>query len=64
MRNVERTFAGTTIKGIVSNQEHTPLDECGEAYKDLDTVLNVLETEGVARIDRRMYPIANIKGGD
>ena len=64
MRNVERTFVGTTIKGIVSNHEHTPLDECGEVYKDLDTVLDVLEKEGIARIDRRMYPIANIKGSD
>lgn len=64
MRNVERTFVGTVIKGIVSNQEHTPLDECGEAYKDLDTVLEVLEKEGIAKRHLRLWPIANIKGSD
>jgi tRNA-splicing ligase RtcB len=64
MRNVERTFAGTTITGIVSNQEHIPLDECREVYKNLDVVLEVLVQENIAKIDRRMYPVANVKGCD
>ena len=55
---------GTVVKGIVLNTEHTPLDECGEAYKDLDVVLGVLENEGIARLSRRMYPVANMKGLD
>ena len=40
------------------------LDECGHVYKDLDEVLKVLETEGIARVAHRMYPVANIKGAD
>jgi len=40
----------------------TPLDECGHVYKDLDEVLAVLETEGIAKVAHRMYPVANIKG--
>jgi tRNA-splicing ligase RtcB len=64
MRSVERVLGGVTIKGIVGNCERTPLDECGHAYKDLDEVLAVLEAEGIARIDRRLYPVANLKGMD
>ena len=41
-----------------------PLDECGHVYKDLDEVLRVLETEGIARVANRLYPVANIKGTD
>jgi RNA-splicing ligase RtcB len=33
-------------------------------YKDLDAVLAVLESEGIARVARRLYPVANIKGTD
>ncbi len=64
MRNVERNFAGVTIRGIVGNTEHTPLDECAHVYKDLDAVLNVLEAEGIARVAHRLYPVANLKGTD
>jgi hypothetical protein len=42
----------------------TPLDECGHVYKDLGAVLGVLEAEGIARVARRLYPVANIKGTD
>ena len=49
MREVERDFAGVKIRGIVGNTERTPLDECGHVYKDLDEVLAVLESEGIAR---------------
>jgi tRNA-splicing ligase RtcB len=64
MRTIKRTFDGVEITGIVGNTERTPLDECGHVYKDLDEVLAVLETEGIARVDRRLYPVANIKGTD
>jgi tRNA-splicing ligase RtcB len=64
MRDVERQFAGITIKGIVGNTERTPLDECGRVYKDLDEVLGVLEAEGIAKVAHRLYPVANIKGTD
>lgn len=66
MRTIERRFGadGVVIRGIVGNTERTPLDECGHVYKDLDEVLQVLETEGIARVERRLYPVANIKGTD
>jgi tRNA-splicing ligase RtcB len=64
MREVRREFGGVVIRGIVGNTEHTPLDECGRVYKDLDEVLAVLEAEGVARVAHRLYPVANIKGAD
>jgi len=53
---------GTVIVGVETNQAQTPLDESGYAYKNLDTVLGVLEAEGIAKIARRMYPVANIAG--
>ena len=55
---------GTVVKGIMINGRKTPLDECGRVYKDLDTVLNVLEESKVAKVVRRLYPVANIKGLD
>ncbi len=64
MRYVKRTFGGVEIEGVVGNTRRTPLDECGHVYKDLDEVLRVLETEGIARVVNRMYPVANIKGTD
>jgi tRNA-splicing ligase RtcB len=62
MRDVKRTLGGVEIEGIVGNCERTPLDECAHVYKDLDTVLAVLEDEGIAKIAHRLYPVANIKG--
>jgi tRNA-splicing ligase RtcB len=64
MRHIRRTFGGVQIRGIVGNTRRTPLDECGHVYKDLDTVLGVLESEGIARVAQRLYPVANIKGTD
>jgi tRNA-splicing ligase RtcB len=64
MATVKRTFGGVPIEGIVSNHRHIPLDECGHVYKDLDEVLRVLEAEKIARVDKRLFPIANIKGAD
>lgn len=64
MATVQRTFGGVPIEGIVQNHSHTPLDECGHVYKSLDEVLAVLEQEQIARVERRLYPVANIKGTD
>lgn len=64
MRTVKRVLGGVEIVGIASNCPRTPLDECGHAYKNLDDVLGVLETEGIARIERRLWPVANLKGMD
>jgi len=64
MATVKRSFNGVTIEGIISNHKHIPLDECAHVYKDLDPVLDVLEAEKIARVDKRLYPIANIKGAD
>jgi tRNA-splicing ligase RtcB len=64
MATVKRTFAGVEIEGIVGNTRKTPLDECGHVYKDLDAVLEVLEAEGIAKVARRLYPVANMKGMD
>jgi tRNA-splicing ligase RtcB len=64
MATVKRTFNGVQIEGIMSNHRHIPLDECAHVYKDLDAVLGVLEAEGLARVEHRLYPVANIKGAD
>jgi tRNA-splicing ligase RtcB (3'-phosphate/5'-hydroxy nucleic acid ligase) len=66
MRGVVRYFGPDKIKitGIVGNTERTPLDECDSCYKNLDEVLTVLEDEGIARIHRRLWPVANLKGMD
>jgi tRNA-splicing ligase RtcB (3'-phosphate/5'-hydroxy nucleic acid ligase) len=64
MASVERCFGGVSIEGIVGNLRHVPLDECAHVYKDLDEVLAVLEGEGIARVAKRLYPVANIKGAD
>jgi tRNA-splicing ligase RtcB len=62
MKTITRTLGGVEVVGIVGNTDRTPLDECGHVYKDLDEVLGVLETEGIAEIKHRLYPVANIKG--
>jgi RNA-splicing ligase RtcB len=64
MASVKRTFGGVQIEGIVGNHKKTPLDECGHVYKDLDAVLAVLEAEGIARVEHRLYPVSNLKGAD
>jgi len=64
MKTVKRTFNGVTIEGIVGNHKHTPLDECGEVYKDLDEVVAVLEQADIATVHKRLYPVCNLKGVD
>lgn len=64
MRNIKRKLGGAIIKGIVGNTKKTPLDECGHVYKNLDDVLGVLENENIAKVEHRLYPVANLKGTD
>jgi tRNA-splicing ligase RtcB len=64
MRTIRRTFNGVEVVGIVGNTEKTPLDECEHVYKDLDVVLGVLESEGIANVAHRLWPVCNIKGVD
>jgi tRNA-splicing ligase RtcB len=64
MHEIVRDFGGVKITGIVGNTKRTPLDECARVYKNLDDVLAVLETEGIARVAHRLYPVANMKGMD
>ena len=64
MRSVQRTFNGVQIEGIILNQRKTPLDECGLVYKNLDEVTSALEVEGIAKVHRRLFPVANLKGAD
>lgn len=64
MRDVKRVLGGVEVTGIIGNTENTPLDECCHVYKNLDEVLNVLVENNIARIERRLYPVANLKGTD
>jgi tRNA-splicing ligase RtcB (3'-phosphate/5'-hydroxy nucleic acid ligase) len=64
MSDVQRVFGGVPIEGIVGNHKHVPLDECRHVYKDLGAVLDVLGQENIARVDQRLWPVANIKGSD
>jgi tRNA-splicing ligase RtcB len=64
MATVQRTFGGVPIEGIVTNHKHVPLDECRYVYKDLGAVLQVLTETNIARVERRLWPVANIKGTD
>jgi tRNA-splicing ligase RtcB len=64
MKNIKRSFGGVEIEGIAINNKHTPLDECAHVYKNLDSVLEVLTENKIARIANRLYPIANLKGVD
>jgi len=64
MHDISRQFDGVTVEGIVTNSKHIPLDECGEVYKDLDSVLGVLTNSGIATMSRRLYPVAVLKGTD
>ncbi|MCP3102527.1 RtcB family protein [Myxococcus sp. K15C18031901] len=50
--------------GILLNTRHTPLDESGPCYKNLDDVLETVEMAKLARVARRLKPVACIKGAD
>ena len=50
--------------GVVLNMRNTPLDESGPCYKDLEQVLGSVELAGLAHVERRLRPVACIKGND
>jgi tRNA-splicing ligase RtcB len=64
MRQVQRTFNGVQVEGIVTNTKHVVVDECGRVYKDLDSVLGVLQETGIAQLAHRLWPVANLKGAN
>jgi len=64
MRTTVRVLGGVEIEGVVTNTEKTPLDESDAVYKNLDRVLDVLVDEGIATVERRLWPVANVKGTD
>jgi tRNA-splicing ligase RtcB len=49
---------------ILINTRNVPIDESGPCYKDLDQVLNVVEVAGLAKVAKRLRPVAVIKGND
>lgn len=60
----KRTDLRMAKLGVLLNTRHTPLDESGPCYKDLGQVLGAVEEAGLARVARRLTPIACIKGND
>ncbi len=50
--------------GVVLNTRNTPLDESGPCYKDLEQVLGSIEMAGLAHVEKRLSPVACIKGND
>lgn len=50
--------------GVLLNTRNTPLDESGPCYKNLDDVLGAVELAGLAKVARRLKPVACIKGND
>jgi tRNA-splicing ligase RtcB len=74
-RRMSRTEARRTLRpdvtdrrlrqaGILLNTSRAPVDESGPCYKDLDEVLAAVEQAGLARVARRLTPLACVKGAD
>jgi tRNA-splicing ligase RtcB len=74
-RRMSRTEARRTLRqdatdrrlrqaGILLNTSRAPVDESGPCYKDLDEVLDAVEQAGLARVARRLTPLACVKGAD
>ncbi|MBX5481235.1 MAG: RtcB family protein [Myxococcaceae bacterium] len=51
-------------RDILLNTRQTPLDESGPCYKELEEVLQTVERAGLAKVHKRLRPIACIKGAD
>jgi tRNA-splicing ligase RtcB len=49
---------------ILVNTRQVPLDESGQCYKDLGSVLDTVESAGLAAVTERLRPVAVIKGED
>jgi tRNA-splicing ligase RtcB len=66
----KRTFNGETLDkemddmDILYNSRHVPIDESLHCYKDIDEVLDTVESAGLAKVTVRLYPRAVIKGND
>ncbi|WP_338872452.1 RtcB family protein [Myxococcus stipitatus] len=60
----DATDARMAESGIILNTRHTPLDESGPCYKNLEDVLETVEMAGLAKVARRLKPVACIKGAD
>jgi tRNA-splicing ligase RtcB len=60
----EETDKRMAEAGILLNTRQTPLDESGPCYKNLDDVLDTVEMAGLARVEKRLKPVACIKGAD
>ncbi len=60
----EETDRRMAQAGILLNTRNTPLDESGPCYKNLDDVLETVELAGLAQVERRLKPVACIKGAD
>lgn len=58
------TDARMSKAGILLNTRNTPIDESGPCYKHLDDVLETVEMAGLAKVHKRLKPIACIKGND
>ena len=64
MNNIKQTFAGIEVESILTNTRNVPIDESIGCYKDLDEVLESVELSDLAKVEKRLYPIAVIKGDD
>jgi tRNA-splicing ligase RtcB len=64
MNNIKQTFAGVEVESILTNTRNVPIDECIDCYKNLDKVLEAVELAGLAKVQKRLFPIAVIKGED
>jgi tRNA-splicing ligase RtcB (3'-phosphate/5'-hydroxy nucleic acid ligase) len=58
------TDARLAKAGILLNTRITPIDESGPCYKNLDDVLETVERANLAHVERRLTPLACIKGAD
>jgi len=65
-RDLDQAAADRRLReaDILLNTRKTPIDESGPCYKDLDAVLGAVEAAGLAKVSRRLRPVACIKGND
>ena len=62
--NQKEVNATMAAQDILLNTRDVPIDESGPCYKDLNQVLNVVEISGLAKVVKRLRPVACIKGND
>jgi RNA-splicing ligase RtcB len=49
---------------ILYNGRDVPIDESLNCYKDIDEVINTVESSGLAKVITNLWPRAVIKGND